>query len=639
MSLKVKVSLYVALLFLLTGVASFAVNRLLILPSFLELEEEEAQRNVERAIEALHRDLEVLSTNVTAWAWWDDSKRFMEGRNPEFIEAELSEEPVASAEVGYMGFYRTDGTQVIHRAPAAMEPGSPGLGVLQDAALPPGHPLLRHEQLRGDARGLVSTPSGPMLVASRPILTSSGEGPAAGVLIFGRLLNAETIERIASQYKLELSVAPQGAVATQDATGAYRIEWIPGQPPRSTVQLHPEGSILAGETTIADLHGQPILTLRVATPRDISARGEHASRVALATLCAVALAVLGVMLALIHVTVLGPISRLTAHAVDMARSDAFDKRLNLKRDDEIGVLAAEFDRMTHHLGEARHRVIDQSFLSGKADMAAGILHNLGNAITPITVRLNTLSDRIKSAPLDDVENAVRELEGDSAPPPRRVDLSRFVELAARELAEMLRDVLGDIRGVGVQVAHVQQILTEQERYSRAGWALDGVDMEQVVRQAADGLSPELQWCATVSVDPSVRATGSVRAPRVEIQQVVGNLILNAAESIRSQRMVGGRISVSAVREQVDGKTMSHLVFEDNGVGIEAGHLQAMFDRRFSTKQRGSGLGLHWSANAVAALGGRLFGESAGRGQGARMHLVLPLADDLPAAFTKAVATG
>ena len=74
------------------------------------------------------------------------------------------------------------------------------------------------------------------------------------------------------------------------------------------------------------------------------------------------------------------------------------------------MLAAEFDRMTDRLVEARRRLIDQSFVSGKADMAAGILHNLGNAVTPITVRLNTLSDRIKAAPLDDLEGAVEELE-------------------------------------------------------------------------------------------------------------------------------------------------------------------------------------------------------------------------------------
>ena len=82
-----------------------------------------------------------------------------------------------------------------------------------------------------------------------------------------------------------------------------------------------------------------------------------------------------------------------------------------------------------------------------------------------------------------------------------------------------------------------------------------------------------------------------------------------------------------------------MIFEDNGTGIEAGHLQRIFDRRFSTKQRGSGLGLHWSANAVAALGGRLFAQSRGRGYGAALHLILPLVEEAAKTSRTAAAAG
>jgi two-component system, NtrC family, sensor kinase len=638
MSLKSKVSLIMSLLFFVSGAAGVAVNRLVIMPSFLELERDQAQRNVERAVEALQRDLDVLSTNVTAWAWWDESKRYMEGQNDEFVQRELSADPVSSAEVSYMGFYRTTGAQVIHRAPAAAEPDSAGLGQLQDASLPAGHPLLWHADVRGDAKGFVSTPTGPMLVASRPILNSSGEGPPAGVLIFGRLLDAATVERIASQAKLELTITP--VVSTQPQGTRKRRSapaWKRGQPARIDVRPDQTGSNLTGETTIADVHGNPILTLRVMTPRAISARGEEASRIALATLCAVALAVLGVLLALVHVTVLGPIVKLTAHAVNVGANDALHERLKLERNDELGVLAAEFNRMTDRLVEARRRLVDQSFVSGKADMAAGILHNLGNAVTPIMVRLNTLSDRLKAAPLDDLEGAVRELEGKAAASERQADLLRFVQLASLDLASLMRDTQEDVCSVGVQVEHVQQILTEQVRYSRAGGIVEAVDIEQAILQAADALNPELQSAATLDVDPSVRVTGAVRGRRVEIQQVVGNLILNAAESIRSRCIAGGRIGVRAVREEANGAAVAHLIFEDNGAGIQPSHLGRIFERRFSTKKRGSGLGLHWSANTVAALGGNLFAESSGEGRGASLHLILPIAEDLSGASNSAAA--
>lgn len=621
MSLKYKVSLLISLLFVVTGAASVLVNRFLIMPSFIELERQQAHRNVERAVEAINRDLEVLSTNVTAWAWWDESRSYVRGENPAFVERELSAEPVASAEVSYMGFYRTNGAQLIHRAPAAENEGSPSLGVLQEPSLPADHPLLQHADIRGDTRGLVKTPLGPMLVASRPILTSSGEGPAAGVLVFGRLFDAATIKRIAGQYKLDVTFTPVSAARPLAA------DWQRGSPPRTAVTLVQSETILTGESTLADVHGNPILTLRVMTPRSISARGEQASLVALATLCTVALMVLGVLLALIHVTVLRPIMKLTAHAVDVGKNDALHKRLKLERRDELGALAAEFDRMTDRLVEARRHLIDQSFVSGRADMAAGILHNLGNAVTPITVRLHTLSERMQAAPVDYLEKAVAELETSSVSPERRADLVRFVQLAGRDLARLIRDTREDIRGIGVQVEHIQQILREQERFSHASRVVDGVDMEQVIRQAADGLSPQLQSAARLEVDPSVASIGTVRGPRVEIQQIVGNLLLNAAESIVSHGESQGRIVVRALRDQTDGCTFAHLVFEDNGAGIRADHLAHMFNRRFSTKERGSGVGLHWSANAVVALGGRLYAESAGVGHGAQLHLILPLAKD------------
>lgn len=629
MSLKYKVSLVVSLFFVVSGLATVAVNRLVIMPSFLELERQQAERNTSRAAEAINGDLEVLSTNVTAWAQWDDSKRFVAGENDEFVEAELSAEAVASAEVSYMGFYRLDGTQIIHRAPAAEEPGSPGLGELQAAALPAAHPLLQHADERDDALGLVATPSGALLVASRPIVASSGEGPSAGVLIFGRLLDEATVGRIADRHKLELRVVP----TPRESGAPAPPRWQPGKPfSTRALQLVQLEDTVRGESTLTDLHGVPALTLQVTSPRAISARGEEATRFALATLCAVALAVLGVLLAVIHVMVLSPIFRMTAHAVELGRTDALDRRLALERTDELGVLAAEFDRMTDHLAEARKRLIDQSFVSGKAGMAAGILHNIGNAVTPITVRLNTLTNRLKSAPVDDLERAVAELDAEVGPAERRADLARFVRLAALELASFMREAHEHVHGAVVQVEHVQQILNEQARFSRAGSGLaEPVEIGPLVRKVAAGLHPDLLRVVSVDVDASVEGVGPVRGNRVEIQQIVGNLVLNAAESIKSHCISGGRICVSARREPGSDPALARITFEDNGAGIGGEDLGQMFHRGFSTKSRGSGLGLHWSATVAAALGGQLYAESPGLGRGATLHLLLPLAEGQAAA--------
>ena len=76
-----------------------------------------------------------------------------------------------------------------------------------------------------------------------------------------------------------------------------------------------------------------------------------------------------------------------------------------------------------------------------------------------------------------------------------------------------------------------------------------------------------------------------------------------------------------VRE--DEREQLHLRCKDNGVGIARDDLERVFDKGYSTKSKDTnyGIGLHWCANAIAALGGRIWAASEGPGLGASMHLL------------------
>ena len=97
------------------------------------------------------------------------------------------------------------------------------------------------------------------------------------------------------------------------------------------------------------------------------------------------------------------------------------RRLDFKSKDEIGVLAHEFDGMVARVAESRRQLVDQSFQAGFAELAKGVLHNLGNAMTPIGVRLSRLRDRLRAAPTENAEQAVAELaNGDRRPGAARI---------------------------------------------------------------------------------------------------------------------------------------------------------------------------------------------------------------------------
>jgi len=337
--------------------------------------------------------------------------------------------------------------------------------------------------------------------------------------------------------------------------------------------------------------------------------------------------VLLVLLLFLRDTVFTPVSLLIRHAIAVGTHDDLSTRLQMKRKDEIGTLAKEFDIMVQRLSETRQRLLEQSFKSGIAEMASGVLHNIGNAITPLNIRLVTLQQELRAAPLAEMELAAAELADSSTPTDRRADLLQFVELAGSEMASLIMVCQEEIEASIKQVGQVQEILADQQRFSRSVRVIEAVDMVAVIKDVEAGLSPETRDTMHLEITPSVTEIGAVAGSRAALHQVVANLLINAAESIQSAGTAPGRVIVTAEHEDFHAQSMVGLRFTDNGGGIDPDHLGRLFERGFSTKNReGSGYGLHWSANTVQALGGSISFENVETGSGACVHMLLPRAE-------------
>ena len=104
-----------------------------------------------------------------------------------------------------------------------------------------------------------------------------------------------------------------------------------------------------------------------------------------------------------------------------------------------------------------------------------------------------------------------------------------------------------------------------------------------------------------------------------------NLLYNAGEAITLSGQKMGLIKLTSRPEEENDKPVVHFELSDNGTGISAENLPKIFKRGFSTKDKKiSGIGLHWCANTIATLRGRLYATSEGEGHGACFHVMLPL---------------
>jgi C4-dicarboxylate-specific signal transduction histidine kinase len=339
-----------------------------------------------------------------------------------------------------------------------------------------------------------------------------------------------------------------------------------------------------------------------------------------------AVTVLLLLVVAVNRIVLKPLARVTGHAVQIAEGTDLSVRLGIPGDDEIALLAREFDRMVERVADSRRQLVDQSFQAGFAELAKGVLHNLGNAMTPLGVRVAKLSERLRHAPAGDVALAVAELAKEPQGSARREDLQEFLRLACRELAASVKEAESDVAVVERQASIVQSALSELMRSTRNPHVVESVRLPDLVAQTLEIVPDNCRQRLVVNADDSLRRIGAVRVARTVLRLILQNLIINAADAVRDAGRDKGVLHFEAeIIAEADSRQL-HLHCKDDGVGIAADNLQRVFDKGFSTKSRETnyGIGLHWCANAIGALGGRIWAASEGPGRGASMHLMLPL---------------
>jgi C4-dicarboxylate-specific signal transduction histidine kinase len=176
-----------------------------------------------------------------------------------------------------------------------------------------------------------------------------------------------------------------------------------------------------------------------------------------------------------------------------------------------------------------------------------------------------------------------------------------------------------------QASAIRSTLAEQMRSARNEHVIEAVRLPELLAQALEIVPDAHRQRLAVRADETLRTVGVVRVARTILRLVLQNVIINAAEATRDEDNEKGVLRLSAEIVHEAGREQLHLLCEDDGVGIAEPNLARLFDKGFSTKspETNQGIGLHWCANAIGALGGRIWAASDGPGWGASIHLMVP----------------
>lgn len=192
---------------------------------------------------------------------------------------------------------------------------------------------------------------------------------------------------------------------------------------------------------------------------------------------------------------------------------------------------------------------------------------------------------------------------------------RLLEQEPPDLAE-LQDAVGAMIADGRRASDIIQrlrALSKKSESEKAALTISNV-IEEVI-PLVQGQVSDHRASLRLELTPELVVLGD----RVQLQQVIINLIVNAVEAMDP---ITGRPRDVLVRSGPDGPGQVLVAVEDSGVGIEPEHAKRLFSAFYSTKPGGMGMGLSISHSIIENHGGRLWASS-NTGPGATFQFTLP----------------
>ncbi len=353
MSLRGKVLSFYLLAVVAMAVVGYAAARLIVLRSFADLETQAARQNVDRALNALSNEVATLDTFAEDWAVWDDTYAFIENGNEEYIRSNLVDETFIHLRLNVMLYVRSSGEPGFAKAfdlNTQREVTVP-MSLLQRVSA--NDPLIRLVDPERPLSGIVLTPEGLMVAATRPILPSNGDGPVRGALLMAKYLDGEELERLATIAVLSLAMHRLDDPTLPADFAAVR----PLLSVESTVAVRPlSGEAIGGYAVLTDIYGEPGVLLRIDMPRDIYQQGETTTLYFVIAL--VAAGVIFIVSLSFHLDrlVLSRLARLDAEVNRISQTGDPAARVVVSGNDELAHLAQATNRMLQALEQSHNAV-------------------------------------------------------------------------------------------------------------------------------------------------------------------------------------------------------------------------------------------------------------------------------------------
>jgi signal transduction histidine kinase len=278
------------------------------------------------------------------------------------------------------------------------------------------------------------------------------------------------------------------------------------------------------------------------------------------------------------------------------------------------------------LAEAQSSLLEASRIAGMAEVATGVLHNVGNVLNSVNVSCTLIMDQLKESRVGNLQKLsdilmenINNLSWFLTDDPRGKKIPEYLNSLAFELDEEYQVLQQEAEALQSRIEHIKEIVAMQQSYGQISGINETFPVEQLME---DALRIHIGALArhNINIQKEYEEVPLVTVDKHMVLQVLLNLISNAKYACSDTDREDKVITLKILKKDSD---YIEMRVEDNGVGITKENLNRIFQHGFTTKKTGHGFGLHSAALAAKNLGGNLIANSDGYGLGAVFTLELP----------------
>ena len=299
-------------------------------------------------------------------------------------------------------------------------------------------------------------------------------------------------------------------------------------------------------------------------------------------------------------------------------------RLSRRQLDEYAhTLKAKVEERTRDLQEAQAELLNQAHEAGMAEMAVGVLHNIGNAITPAKVEAQVLAKQLHESRLHTslaqaLEPLPKLIKEAALQDKDKERLHKIISLLPASVSQEYDQTIAALTNISDQHHYIENTISLQVRHAHLQGNPELIDCNRIIRDSLKIMDTQLHL---VQITTDLQSRAKVSLEESKLLQILVNLIKNSSEAMTDNNDYSRELRINSA----DHKDEVVITVTDNGCGFTKEIKEKMFRFGYSSKSRGSGFGLHSCANYLIANNGTISASSKGPGKGAAFCIHLPIA--------------